>query len=441
METLNSFGISLISFLFVLGVLIFVHEFGHYAVAKLLKIRVDVFSLGFGKRLAGFKRGDTDYRLSLIPLGGYVKMAGENPDEELSGADDEFLSRPKSHRFAVVIAGPLMNLGLAVLFLAAFFAAGVPQLAYRSGPPLIGAVEPDSVAAQAGIVAGDRVVAIDGEATPSWEDLEFKIQTNPDIPLRFQIDREGREINLEVKPRVREGFGAGFIGITPFVPYKVQRVDPGSAAEEAGLRGGDEIVSLKTAQGTFSGFHQIRQVVIAADSQPLTFDIRRDGEIFEKSITPHTTEEGPRIGAYVDYEVKTKQYGMVEALRESVAKNVQLAELTFVTVGRIITGRASIKNMSGPIDIARFSGMAASEGWAVLISFMALVSLQLGLLNLLPIPILDGGVIALMAVEAVMRRDLSIRVKERLVQIGFLFLVALMCVVIFNDINKSLSFF
>ena len=437
METLNSLGLTLISFVFVLGVLIFIHELGHHVVAKLLGIRVETFSLGFGPRLLGFRMGDTDYRVSLIPLGGYVKMTGENPDEELTGSEEEFLSRPKRHRFAVVIAGPLMNLGLAVALLSVGFMNGTEVPIYEKQPGVLGEVLPDSPAAASGLAQGDTIVAIDGDATPTWKDVQFSIATSPNLLRELEYVRGGETLSTEILIGSRGELGIGYIGIYPYVPYFVSELQPDSPALQADLRTGDEVVSVGLGDEIKSGFYAIANLVSQSENEPLEFQIRRNGEILIKNIVPKVKEGRAQVGAFLKLDTEFEQYGPWGALKRSVSENIEMAELTFVTVGRLLTGRASINQMSGPIEIARFSGMAAQQGLLSLLTFMAIISLQLGLLNLLPIPILDGGVIALMAIESIIGRDLSLHVKERIIQVGLVFIVLLMGVVIFNDIAKQ----
>lgn len=437
METLNSLGLTLVSFVFVLGVLIFIHELGHHVVAKLLGIRVETFSLGFGPRLLGFRMGDTDYRVSLIPLGGYVKMTGENPDEELTGSHEEFLSRPKRHRFAVVIAGPLMNLGLAVALLSVGFMNGTEVPVYEKQPGVLGEVLPDSPAAAAGLQQGDTIVAIDRDATPTWKDVQFSIATSPNLLREVEYVRGDETLSTEILIAARGELGIGYIGIYPYVPYFVSELQPDSPAILADLRTGDEVISVGRGDEIKSGFYAIANLVSQAENVPLEFQIRRNGEILTKNIVPEAKDGRPQVGAFLKLDTVFEQYGPWGALKRSVSENVEMAELTFVTVGRLLSGRASINQMSGPIEIARFSGMAAQQGLLSLITFMAIISLQLGLLNLLPIPILDGGVIALMAIESIIGRDLSLHVKERIIQVGLVFIVLLMGVVIFNDIAKQ----
>lgn len=440
MVTIPSLAIYVLAFIFVLGVLIFIHELGHFLVARFFGIGVQVFSLGFGKRLVGFRSGNTDYRISMIPLGGYVKMAGENPDEELTGSPEEFLSRPKMERFWVAIAGPVMNLALAVVLLAAAFMIGQEVLEYLGRSPTIGAVAPDSPALLSGLRAGDTIVSVDGRKTPTWKEAEFRIGINPNRTLAIEFVRDGTEMRTSV---VTDGTpdGIGRIGIKPFFPFLVREVTPDSAAEEAGIREADEIISVQDNGKRRRGFFAIKQVVEASQGRPLRFEIGRDGEVTFQAIAPRITDEGLRLGAAIEYETRKWQLGPVEAFRQSLGDNYELAVLTFVTVGRLITGNSSMKQLSGPIEIAKFSGRAAILGVVPLLSLMAVISLQLGLLNLFPIPILDGGLIALLAIEGLMGRDLSLEMKERIFKVGFVFIVLLMGVVLFNDLAKNLSGF
>ena len=438
MDFLNSLGLNVAAFIFVLGVLIFIHELGHYLVAKRLGIRVEVFSLGFGRRLLGFKRGATDYRISLIPLGGYVKMAGENPEEELTGSAEEFLSRPKLHRFAVAIAGPLMNIGLAILLLTITFMVGIDVRSHLAESPIIGSVRFDSQAEKAGLLIGDRILSINGTETPTWKDAEFVIGTSPNLTLTIELSRQEEPIQREVFSESTQPGGPGAIGVGPFVPYHIEMVEPDSAAADAGLRRGDEIAGVLHRTQLLTGFYMVAEVVRNSQGEPLRFQIRRDGQLLDQDITPRLIDGRPRLGAFVEFPVETQQLGLIGALGRSLRENYRVSRLVFVIVGRLITGQASIAQMSGPIEIARFSGMAASLGWLALLGFMGLVSLQLGILNLMPIPILDGGVILLLIVEGLIGRDLSLRAKERIFRVGLIFLVLLMGVVIVNDISKNL---
>lgn len=440
MEFLSSVGLSILAFLFVLGVMIFVHELGHYLMARYLGIRVEVFSLGFGPRLLGFRRGATDYRVSALPLGGYVKMAGESYDEELTGTPDEFLSRPKLQRFWVAVAGPLMNLGLAVLLLSVNYMVGIQVPSYLRGPAFIGKIDKDSPAAQAGLQRKDTILAIDGEATPTWQSAELTIGTSPNRTLTLTLERDGRQLESKVTTSVKKRMAVGTIGIHPFIPYRISQVVPGSPAAQAGLEPGDEIVQVKSSDRIAFGFDDIPRVISSQEGQPLEFDIRRNNQVFRKTIAPTLMGEHVRIGIVVNPYV-TEKYGFFEAMAQSVRRNYELTGWTLDIVGKIISGRTSLRALSGPIEIARFSGQAASMGIVPLMGLMALISLNLGILNLLPIPVLDGGMIALLVLEGLIRRDLSLHVKERISQVGFIFLILLMGIVLFNDLSKNLPIF
>lgn len=439
MAPLTSIVQSILAFLFVLGVMIFIHEMGHYLAAKLLGIRVEVFSLGFGRRLFGFKRGGTDYRISLLPLGGYVKMAGENYDADLTGDPGEFQSHPKGHRFMVAVAGPAMNIALAVILLATTYMLGVPVAKYLQQPAQIGSVEAGSPADQAGLQTTDIIVAIDGRSVPTWQEAQLRISLSPNQRLLLSIERQGKVFEQEITTSIMEGFEAGTIGADPFIDYIISDIVPGSPAAAAGLQPGDEIVTVTMGNKTTRGFNESAQLINSSQGQLLRLEVVRDNQVFEQTIAALEMEDRWRIGTAVEV-MQLEQYGLLQASKKSLERNYRLTTLTFEVVGRIFTGRTSLRAMSGPIEIARFSGMAMAMGLVQLVSFMALISLQLGIFNLMPIPILDGGLIALLAIEGLIRRDLSMRVKERIFQVGFIFLVMLMGVVIFNDLAKNLPF-
>lgn len=443
MQLIGDFGTTLLAFIFVLGILIFVHELGHYAVAKYLGIRVEVFSLGFGPRLVGFRHGDTDYRVSLLPLGGYVKMAGENYDESFTGSGDEFLARPKRHRFAVAVAGPLMNIVLAVLLSAATYTLGVRVPTYRSGPAEIGAVADGSPAKAAGIQVRDTIVAIDGDEVSTWQDAEITIATSLGQSLRLTLDRGGNRIDKRVLVTAASERGEiGTIGVEPWIPFIITGTKEGSPAQAAGLKPGDEIVEVRGENGSVDEPSAISPFVSDREGEPLLFKLRRGEEFLEATIRPAQIDDRVMIGVERSSlpPFHVEKYGIVESLALSIRRNGEMVLLIGQIFGKIVTGRASLRSMSGPIDIARYSGAAASVGLVPLMGFMALVSLNLGILNLFPIPVLDGGLIAMLAIEGLIGRDLSMKVKERIFQAGFIFLILLMGVILFNDLSKNLPF-
>lgn len=442
METIFGLGWTIASFIFVLGIMIFVHELGHCLMAKFLKIRVDIFSLGFGPRLFGFQAGGTDYRVSLFPLGGYVRMAGEHYDDELEGKEDEFLNRPKSHRLAVALAGPLMNIVLAVALMAVIFIAGVEVPVYLDNPPEVGYVYEDSPAEEIGIQPGDLILAIDGDKVENWEDTQIAVATLPAKSVRIAYRRDGREFERIVQLEESEVSGSGFLGIMPPLASVITAVNPGPAAR-AGIKSGDLVLSVSSGDEEATDTPEILDMIKASEGNPLLFTIQRNGEKISREITAEQQDGTYKIGVGISQtpvlETRTEKYGPVASLGKSIQKNYELTALTFTIIGKLLTGETSLKMMSGPIEIARFSGAAAAQGATTLVTFMALISLQLGIFNLLPIPVLDGGTIAMLAVESVIRRDLSLQVKERIMQVGFFLLILLMSFVIFNDIAKTLG--
>jgi regulator of sigma E protease len=436
LDIVDFWGRAILAFIFVLGVMIFVHEFGHYLVAKLLKIRVDVFSLGFGPRLFGFKRGETDYRISALPLGGYVKMAGETYEDELSGSPDEFLSRPKRQRFLVAVAGPLMNIALALVLTWFHFWTGFEVDPVMRQPATIAVIKPNSPAQKAGLEVGDTIVALAGKATPNWGQLRLEYTQRPSETVDLTI-RRGDELLQKKVALGATRDEAGTLGAEPARPFVVAAVQSGTPAARAGVQVNDKIVRVRTAGGqTTSDADEIAALIAASKGQPVQFWIERGQQVLEKTIRPVLIDDVMRIG--IGRSVYMERFGFFESMKESVKQNYELTLLTFNVLGRIITARASLRQMSGPIEIAKYSGAAAKAGAFVLLRLMALISLQLGIFNLLPIPILDGGVIALLGVEGLMRRDLSVTVKERIFQIGFIFLIILMGIIIINDITKQI---
>ena len=364
-------------------------------------------------------------------------MSGENITEDLTGGPGEFLSRPKRERFLVAVAGPLMNIGLAVFLLAINFMMGIPVTAYMNEPVVIGAISSDSAAEKAGLQAGDRIVAIDGEEAPTWRYAEIRVGTSPNTRMVLTVERDGTAFDQAViTGAVGRRQEIGTLGISPSIDYVVRELVPDSPAEKAGLQPGDEILEARVGETIAQGFYSVLQLVSAQKETPVDFQVRRDGETFDLTIVPMRQEDRSVIGVYPQIPTVIEQYGFFESFQRSAQRNWEITTLLFEILGKIFTGQTPLTQLSGPIEIARFSGAAAAQGLVSMMTFMAFISLQLGILNLLPIPILDGGVITLLAVEGVMGRDLSLKVKERIIQAGFIFLVLLMSVVIINDISK-----
>jgi regulator of sigma E protease len=437
---LQSFLISLAAVAFVPGIMIIVHEFGHFAAAKLFGVRVEVFSIGFGKRLLGFRHGDTDYRWSLLPLGGYVKMSGENFMEERTGAPYEFMSHPRWQRFVIAAAGPFMNILLAVGLLTAVFMIRYEHPLYLDRPAVIGSVVENSPAEKAGFQPGDQIVRIEGVQNPVWEDVLMKVLISPNQPVHVQISRNGQLMDKTIVPQaVGPDQAGGDTGWVPEQPNIVTFVEEGKPAALAGLKVGDEIVSLDGKQ-TRTTEDMIRMLQGNKD-KPIEISAMRNGQVMQFHLTPllDKREDGTtqyRIGIH-SYPVKVDKLPFGKALARSADENRKNATLVFDLVGKMLHGKASMRQMSGPIMIAKVSGEAAQQpGWAPLMGLMAMVSLQLGLFNLAPFPILDGGMILMLAVEGLRRRDISLAVKERVYQVAFVILVIFAVLVIFNDLSK-----
>jgi regulator of sigma E protease len=424
----------ILSFLFVLGVLIFVHELGHFLAARRLGVRVLTFSLGFGPKILKVTRGDTVYCVSAIPLGGYVKMAGENPEDPRSGQPDEFLSKTKWQRFQILIAGPLMNLVLAVIVTALVLMQGVQVEAYLDDPPVVGVVEAESAAARGGIQAGDRILSVDGKTVENWEDLLIDISMKPDRPVLVRLQRGSETREVTVTPVSAGRFESGELGVKPDTHPYIYSVQPGSVAEAAGFKAGDVVVSI--AGTRMVDQMDLRRIVSTNGDRELLFVVRRDGQELELRATPKDSGSGVMIGVTPRDPAREIDPGIVEAFKLSIERNIELSALVFRTVGGLLTGNVSVRQLQGPVGIAQLSGESAQAGWIPLFTLMALISLQLGILNLLPVPVLDGGHILIMAIEGIARRDFSMAVKEKMLLAGFVMLMMLMVTVVYNDLTR-----
>ena len=423
----------------VLGLMIFIHELGHFIAAKLFGVRVLTFSLGFGKRLFGFKRGDTDYRVSALPFGGYVKMAGDDPAEVRRGDPGEFLARPRWQRFVVVVMGPAMNMLLALGLLTGLYRYHYQKPAYQAEPARVGDVDPDSPAARIGVLPGDLIVRLGGLRDPKWEDVEVKILTTVGEALPVEIKRGDQTLTLSVTPQAKGPSRIGDAGWYPYVPGTIDAVEPGLPAGQAGLKPGDQILGLDGRQVFF--WPRIAYLLQTGNGKEVELAILREGKQFQVRLKPVLTEvRGEkvwRIGVAFRSNVVVRQLPWGQAITLSVQDNLRNSLATFDVLGKIITRRMSTRSLAGPIGIVQLSAEAYRAGIPELLMFVSFISLQLGIFNLLPIPILDGGVIFVLLVESVMRRDLSLAVKERFAQVGIVFLLLLAVFVMYNDIIKT----
>ena len=358
---------TLLAFAFVLGVLVFVHELGHFLVARWHGVRVLTFSLGFGPKLLSFRRGDTEYCLSAIPLGGYVKMAGENPEDQPQGADDEFLSKSKWQRFQILLAGPAMNMILAVLLLAVVLSQGDRVLAFLSRPAIIGVVQEGSAAAQGGMLPGDEVVRINGREIRTWEDLEIGVTSRADRDVDFVVRRGGQERSLTIRPTTTKvplqsdtTFEVGTIGVLPDTYPVIDAVNPGDPADQAGVQKSDVILSIEGKRMVYS--RNVSDALRTRAGQPTQILVRRGGAEMPITVTPVQRGASAVIGITLGNETITYTPGPIEALGLSLKRNVATAGLILTTLGELFTGDASPRQLMGPVGIAQLSGASAREG-------------------------------------------------------------------------------
>jgi regulator of sigma E protease len=417
--------------------MILIHEFGHYAVAKWLGVRVEQFAIGFGKRLIGFRRGETDYRINAIPLGGYVKMSGENPMDARTDDPREFMNHPRWHRFLVAIAGPAMNILLAIVLLTTVYMVHYEYPAVYDEAPVIGWVLKDTAAAKAGLEVGDRITRVEDIQNPTWEQVELKEALSPGQPLSLEIDRNGKTLDKTVVP---EPTGVDQIGYAGWAPKEntvtITDLVSGMPAEKAGLKEGDQIVAVdgKPVPALAS---MVESLKITKD-KPIAITVLRDGQQKTVTVQPVLSDKWYRIGIG-SMQMKVKTLPFAEAMQLSLHENRQNALLILELVKKMAQRKISMRSIEGPIRIGQAAGEAARrKGWTPLMSLSAAISLNLGIFNLLPIPILDGGVILFLAIEGLMRRDISMNIKERVYQAAFVFLVLFAVMVIYNDLMKTI---
>jgi regulator of sigma E protease len=428
---------TLASFVFVLGVLVFVHELGHYLAAKRIGVRVLTFSLGFGPKVVGVRYGDTDYCISAIPLGGYVKMAGENADDARTGAADELMSKTKWERFQVMVMGPAMNLALAVVLTAVVLYQGALVPAFESAPPIVGVVTAGSPAERADVQPGDRITSVADRGTATWEQFYIAVGSRPNQEISIRLLRNGLELTRKVTPVApasQSRFEIGDIGVLPDVHPRVPSVSAGGAAERAGIKPGDIVLAVNGQPIVFAS--HLKEAISKRPDQEITISVLRAGTRLEIQARPERRGEIGWLGVGIADETRSIKPGAIEAVGLSVKRNVQFSGLIFQTIWGLVTRETSPRQLMGPVAIAQLSGESAHLGWIALLSLMASISLNLGLLNLLPIPVLDGGHIFIMAIEGLVRRDFSLRVKEKVLLAGFVALMMLMVTVIYNDLMR-----
>lgn len=424
--------------LVLLGVMIIIHELGHYLAARFFDIRVDTFSIGFGPRMFGFRRGETDFRFSWILFGGYVRMAGEHPGDEEDPRG--FQAKPRWQRLIVVLAGPVMNMVLAVAILTGLYMVEFPKMASAVEKPRIGYVKPDSPAERAGLQEGDTILSIANKQAATWEDVVLKEYVSAGVPLPVLYERNGEARNVLVTPLLDERAGVGLAGWSAWTEIEVGGLLAGMDAEKKGLRKGDKLISINGKP--IRTIYTIHDEVRASGGKPVQIVAERDGRRMELSVQPKQSDaDGTRrwmIGIELAPKMVYLRLPFPEAVSQSVQHNIKGATLIFQFLQAIIERRSSPKSLEGPIRIAQLSGDAAREGTTSFLSLMATVSLNLAVFNLLPIPILDGGMILLLLIEMLIRRDMSLALKENILKLGFVFLMVMVVFVLYNDISKLL---
>jgi regulator of sigma E protease len=430
-------------FLILIGVMILIHELGHFWAARFFDVRVETFSFGFGPRLFGFRRGETDYRVSLVFfLGGFVKMAGELPGDESANDPRGFQAKPRWQRLIVVLGGPLMNVVLAVVLLTGLYMVKYQKVVDADHGAVIGSVAPNTPAAKAGIQEGDRIVKLGSKRNPTWDDVILQEIESASHPMRLTIEHNGKQFQTTVAPTLDERSGAGTAGWSEKGEVQLGPVTAGMPAQKVGLQPGDLI--LNAGGHPIHATVRFHEVIRGSGGKPVSIEFQRNGKPMQVTVQPvWSGADGPArwvIGAYVEpkLNIVTSRLSLPDALAVSVQENARSAGLIFQVLEGVVQRRISAKLLSGPVGIAQMSGQAAKAGPSAFIAFMSMVSLNLAVVNLLPLPILDGGSVVMLLIEMVMRRDLSMSVKEAVFKVGFVFIMMLVAFVIYNDITKIL---
>ena len=454
---MNGVLFSLAAFIVAIGVLVTVHEFGHFWVARRLGIKVLRFSIGFGKPLwkKTFGKDKTELVIAALPLGGYVKMLDER-EGEVAAAElpRAFNRQPVKTRIAVVVAGPAFNFLFAILVYWAMFVTGVPGL-----KPLVGEVTPASYAAEAGILSGDEILAVAGKPTVTWEAtvlalLDASLDGLDTVAVVVR-DADGQERHLQVHfdtpdELLKKGGVLKNFGVSPWQPLAViESLVAGGAGERAGLLPGDQVVVADDV--AVSSWGQWVEIVRERPDQNIAVEVLRAGAAVRLTVRPDTvTDKGReigRIGAYVqlpdDGQRATMRvvvrHGLLRAIPEALHKTWEMTTLTLRTLWKMVTGRASIENLSGPITIAQYAGQSAAIGLVAFLGFLGIVSVSLGVLNLLPVPVLDGGHLLFYLVELVTGHPVTEAVQLAGQKIGIVLLLGLMSLAFYNDLIRLLD--
>jgi regulator of sigma E protease len=450
---MHAFLVSAAAFIVLVGVMVVVHEFGHFLVAKLCGVRVEAFSFGFGPRLFGFKYGETDYKVCLLPLGGFVKMTGESPEQnletpgsgqaaDLSSDPGAFTSHPRWQRMLIGLAGPTANflLTLALMLFYYSFINEVPSVSVKT--TTVEWVVPGSVAAQAGLETGDVITRFDGINNPDWDMVyeHLRLNANQTVPMMVLRGDQTLQLRLPVPASAKnDNFDPSDAGILPQYlpgPIAVAEVQAGMPAAQAGLQNGDLIESVDG-----HAFHYTTSLLAYMqwdEGKPMKLVVLRNGATVQITATPAKLDSQFKLGfAPQLIPMRNEPLGVGAAWGKSVLFLRNNALLVSEVLQRLFTHRLSVSQLMGPVGIARAAGEAAEmNGWFPKFGLAGEISLQLGILNLLPFPILDGGMILLLLIESALRHDISLSIKERIYQAAFVVLTAFFVFVLFNDVSK-----
>jgi len=432
---------TIVAFLLVFGILVLVHELGHFGMAKLVGVRVETFSFGMGKRIIGFKKGATDYRISAVPIGGYVKFLGEEASEPGAALEpDNFMAKSRWKRFLIIVMGAVMNILLAIAAFTVVNMAGVTVPEYLNDKPVIGWIDAGSPAEKADIRIDDEILRINAKTVATWNDVEMAIGTRPEKVLTIDIRRAGREMPVTLMTGLdkKYKFDLGYAGFYGKILTQVQLVNPGSPAEKGGLKAGDVI---QTINGEPVYFYKFVQVLEKNPEKELEIGVLRDGRPLALQVTPRREGQVGKIGVLQVMKSVEKKYAFLGAVGQSLKDCSSMALTLLDLIKKLFTGQASAsKNLGGPLEIASMSYSFFQLGFIRLLWFMGFISLQLGVINLLPIPVLplDGTQIFILGVEGILRRDLSPKLKQVWAQVMFIVFMALFAFLVVNDIVRRL---
>ncbi|MBT4128979.1 MAG: RIP metalloprotease RseP [Nitrospina sp.] len=447
LDTVSAFGFKIFAFLVGLAVLIFVHELGHFLAARKCGVIVEKFSIGFGKKLFGFTSRGTEFIVAAIPLGGYVKMKGEELGEETS-EEGSFSAAPPQHRLLIAFAGPAFNILFALAIYVFVYMIGVETIG-----PVIGTVKENSPALEAGLQTGDKIISVNNNPIRFWSQLQKKVYHSPGEKLDFQIERLNKGIiNLEIIPtteEIKNLFGdteqVGLIGITPLA-NTITYIKKESAAEKAGLQLNDRIIAVQNIN--IFGWSDLRPAAVDKPGELLTFKIQRnDTEILIPLTPTPKTIKGPdgndlkigEIGIGMSGLMVLEQYGLIGSVSRAIKETWEMTSLIAISVQKMLFGSIPADQIGGPILIFQIYGEQAEQGFNEFIRLTALLSINLGLINLLPIPILDGGHILFFLIEIIKGRPVTEKNRELAQQVGFFMLISLMVFAFYNDIMRVIN--